>query len=311
MMVALFAPRRMLPALVVAAGAGFGANGLAYAAEPARTDGLIAVMRPTRPVTSLGEIRLQPAPGCTVGADCVVTITADLHPVASDKRRVGFVFEAPAAGVTTEGAWRCRPLTASDTICLARPADTATPSRLTLRLPTAADGKPEPKLCARAIDGGYGSDTGSGGVDPRQVRLFQALLDDARNAAPSVPDGVLAGETRQALTARAREIGLGSNETEAAMLSVVLGQDLNRSAATLPACVALMTPPAVARLPEAAPKPAKPAAPVSARPPVAAADASPPGYRPPAYVPPPFDDDVLIRPWRVRPFNGLRRLFGG
>ena len=32
--------------------------------------------------------------------------------------------------------------------------------------------------------------------------------------------------------------------------------------------------------------------------------------RPPVYAPP-LEDTVLLRPWRVRPLNGLRRLFGG
>jgi hypothetical protein len=311
MMVALFSPqRRMLPAIVVAFGAGLGAGVGAYAAEVAPSDSLAAVMRPTRSMTPMGEIHLQPAPGCTAGTDCAVTVTSDLRPAAGDKRRVGFIFEAPASGVTSEGAWRCRPLTVTDTICLARPGDSATPSRLTLRLPAAAEGKPEPKLCARPIETGLAAGTS---VDPRQVRLLQALLDDARGAPPSVPDGELAGETRQALVARAREVGLG-NETEAAMLAVVLGQELNRSAATLPACLALITPPpAVARAtPEAQPKPAKPAVPAGTRPPVASAEPPPGYYRPPVYVPAPFDDNMLVRPWRgVRPFTGLRRLFGG
>lgn len=313
MMVALFSPqRRMLPAIVVAFGAGLGADVGAYAAEASPNDSLAAVMRPTRPTPPMGEIHLQPAPGCTAGADCAVTVTSDLRPAAGDKRRVGFIFEAPAPGITSEGAWRCRPLTASDTICLARPGDTATPSRLILRLPAAAEGKPEPKLCARPIETGLAADAVGTTVDPRQVRLLQALLDDARGAPPSVPDGELTGETRQALIARARDIGLG-NETEAAMLAVVLGQELNRSAATLPACLALITPPAVARAtPEAQPKPAKPAVPAGARPPVASADPPPGTYRPPVYMPAPFDDGILVRPWRgVRPFTGLRRLFGG
>lgn len=314
MMVALFSPqRRMLPAIVVAVGAGLGADVGAYAAEAAPIDSLAAVMRPTRSTPPMGEIHLQPAPGCTAGADCVVTVTADLRPAAGDRRRVGFVFEAPASNLTSDGAWRCRPLSETDTICLARPGDTATPSRLTLRLPAATEGKPEPKLCARSIETGAAADVGGTAVDPRQVRLLQALLDDARATAPSVPDGALAGETRQALVARAREVGLGS-ETEAAMLAVVLGQELNRSAATLPACVALITPPAaVARAtPEAQPKPAKPAVATGARPPVASADPPSGYYRPPVYVPPPFEDSVLLRPWRgVRPFTGLRRLFGG
>lgn len=303
-----FAPvrHRFQPAAALAVAA------LACCAGTARADGVAgltaaAVIRPARPAPTLGEIRLQPQPGCVAGADCPVTISADLTPVAGDKRRIAIAFDWPSASPPkTEGAWHCRPLSAAEVVCFARlDAIAAQPaSRLLLRLP--AEAKPEPKLCPRPADVAYrGVDGGWGATpDERQVRLLQAFQDEVRGAAPSVPDGIVAGETRQALQARARELQLPT-EPEALMVAALVGQDLNRGATTLPGCVALITPPRPAA-PEATAKP-KPAAPGTAR----AEPPYPPPQRAPALLPAPFDDAVLLRPWRVRPLNGLRRLFGG
>lgn len=306
-----FAPvrRRFLPAVALAVAA------VACCAEAARADvggaGIAAaVIRPVRPAAPLGEIRLQPQPGCVAGADCPVTISADLSPVAGDKRRIAIAFDWPAAALPkTEGAWHCRPLTEAEVVCFARPdAIAAQPaSRLVLRLP--AEAKAEPKLCPRPVDVAYRGVDGALGATPdeRHVKLLQAFQDEVRGVVPAVPDGIVAGETRQALQARARELALPT-EPEALMVAALVGQDLNRGATTLPGCVALITPPRPAA-PEATAK-AKPAAPSTARA-VPAEPPYPPPQRAPTFIPAPFDDAVLLRPWRVRPLNGLRRLFGG
>jgi hypothetical protein len=267
--------RSALAAALVAAG---------IAAAPARASDPVgaALIRPERPAASLGEIRLMPVPGCLAGADCAVFVAAELHPAAGDRRRVGFAFDWPAATLPRgEGAWRCRPLAEREVVCFARPDEIAAQpaSRLIVRLPAAEEGRPEPKLCPRPVDTAYRdlARAANAGADERQVRLLQALADEARGAATAVPDGIVAGETRQMLTAQAREAGL-PGEPEAVMVAALVGQEFNRAQVALPACVALMVPPAVAR--------------------------------PPVYAPP-FEDTVLMRPWRVRPFNGLRRLFGG
>lgn len=309
------ARRRLVRAAVFGAVAGVGV----HTGDVARADDTTtaALMRPGRVAAPLGEIRLQPQPGCVAGAECAVAISADLHPVAGDRRRVAVVFDWPASAAPRgEGAWRCRPLTEREAVCFARPEDIAAQpaSRLVLRLP-AAENVADPRLCPRPVDAAYrGLDGGPKLVaDERQVRLLQAFADEARGGAGAVPDGVVAGETRQALQARAREASLPV-EPEAVMVAALVGQELNRGFATLPGCVALITPPRPVATDPAAVK-TKPA-PNTARatPPAEAAyppPPPPPTTRGPTYAPAPFEDTVLLRPWRIRPLNGLRRLFGG
>lgn len=256
-----------------------------------------SVLRPTRAPETLGEVRLSPQPGCIAGSECAVSIMADLRPVAGDRRRVAFVFDWPAQPAPrSEGPWRCRPLTEGETVCFARPDEVAVNpvSRLFLRLPSSFDSMTEPKLCPRPMDDPYRGIAFGPQVqaDTRKVRLLQVFNEEAAGAAPLVPSGRLAGETRQTLMLRARLAGLPT-DSEAEMVAALLGQEVNRMTAALPGCVALITPAARPQMVETAVARPKPPPPNRN---AAAGNAN---------------DADLPFPWTIKPLNGLRKLFGG
>jgi hypothetical protein len=318
---------------------------LGAAPDPAATaEPRVPLLTPTQATPGAAEIRLQPLPGCAAGADCVVAVTTDVRPVAGDRRRLALVLEWPShlSPPRGEGGWRCRRLARGEAVCFAGADDVAahTGGRLVLR-PAFGAGKPEPRLCPKPA-AAYAAPSSALVPDPAAVRLLQAVLADERGlsgTAPAdaavVPDGVVAGETRQGLVARARAAGVPT-EPDGTMIAALIGSEINRLVGPAPGCVGLVVAPPPVALP-AVPPPATAARP---RPPVPAGGAGPtqgvgsatgagqppgpaqvlappPSSQPPARSPEAFPtspEEILTwKPWRaVRPpLQGLRRLFGG
>jgi hypothetical protein len=321
---------RLLPSLVLAvlaAGAGL---------DAAAADQPKLLMLPSRASDPVADIRLTPASGCVGGQECAVAIATDSRIAAGDRRRLAILIDWPAnlyQPARADGAWHCRPFGEEQLVCMARIDELASgaASHFTVRLPVSGD----PKLCGMPLKA---YDLGDGG-QTRRVRLLQALYGDVRHE-PITPDGQLTAETRQALAGVAKDFGVPADQ-DAILLAGLSGAAFNHQPVTISPCVALITPAAKAAEVQggamgpvgparqkgaSAKESAKvqpagaqdnlatrnsgPAEPVNGAPAGAAAPIERPLPLPPAVVRGEPDASILVRPWRIRPLQGLRRIFG-